>query len=578
MKKSKVPITVFFIICTVLVAVLARLEEIAQFNAKLNEKRIKEEEYLEEHTYLPYQTPVVSSEDSTIQDDVQNAVQLISSSLDLPNSTSELPVENKSLAPRSSDSSVEDWSDVKVVNSHPALSHVSHISDSDDDWDDVQPIESKSNPKIKSDDDWDDVQPIESKSNIKQKKNNSDLVIPPPVSSQRSHRMNRRRVIKASDSWSNDDWDDVQPNIKPQKSIPDSSTIKSDDDWDDVKPMNKPIESKSNSTIKSDDDWDDVQPIESKSNVKQKNNSDLVIPPPVSSQRSHRMNRRRVIKASDSWSNDDWDDVQPMNKSTESKSNSKIKSDDDWDDVQPIVKPTESKSNSRIESDDDWDDVKPIEFKSNPKIESDDDWDDVQPTESKSNPKIKSDDDWDDVQPMNKPIESKSNPKIKSDDDWDDVQPIESKSNPKIESDDDWDDIQPIESKSNPKIESDDDWDDIQPNPSPNSSKIESVKSRQNPPQLTHRRRNKKLTVDMKLWSKTLLDGSVSINDQTPSATSSRDSRNSNPDSKESESGDSASVESTSFNSPKGNKAVATALSTIPDFDFLSSSTLPLFS
>ena len=104
------------------------------------------------------------------------------------------------------------------------------------------------------------------------------------------------------------------------------------------------------------------------------------------------------------------------------------------------------------------------------------------------------------------------------------------------------------------------------------------MKSRQNPPQLTHRRRNKKLTVDMKLWSKTLLDGSVSINDQTPSATSSRDSRNSNPDSKESESGDSASVESTSFNSPKGNKAVATALSTIPDFDFLSSSTLPLFS
>ena len=535
LKKSKVPITVFFIICTVLVAVLARLEEIAQFNAKLNEKRIKEEEYLEEHTYLPYQTPVVSSEDSTIQDDVQNAVQLISSSLDLPNSTSELPVENKSLAPRSSDSSVEDWSDVKVVNSHPALSHVSHISDSDDDWDDVQPIESKSNPKIKSDDDWDDVQPIESKSNIKQKKNNSDLVIPPPVSSQRSHRMNRRRVIKASDSWSNDDWDDVQPNIKPQKSIPDSSTIKSDDDWDDVKPMNKPIESKSNSTIKSDDDWDDVQPIESKSNVKQKNNSDLVIPPPVSSQRSHRMNRRRVIKASDSWSNDDWDDVQPMNKSTESKSNSKIKSDDDWDDVQPIVKPTESKSNSRIESDDDWDDVQPIESKSNPKIESDDDWDDIQPIESKSNPKIESDDD-------------------------------------------DWDDIQPIESKSNPKIESDDDWDDIQPNPSPNSSKIESVKSRQNPPQLTHRRRNKKLTVDMKLWSKTLLDGSVSINDQTPSATSSRDSRNSNPDSKESESGDSASVESTSFNSPKGNKAVATALSTIPDFDFLSSSTLPLFS
>ena len=393
MKKSKVPITVFFIICTVLVAVLARLEEIAQFNAKLNEKRIKEEEYLEEHTYLPYQTPVVSSEDSTIQDDVQNAVQLISSSLDLPNSTSELPVENKSLAPRSSDSSVEDWSDVKVVNSHPTLSHVSHISDSDDDWDDVQPIESKSNPKIESD-----------------------------------------------------------------------------------------------------DDWDDVQPIESKSNVKQKNNSDLVIPPPVSSQRSHRMNRRRVIKASDSWSNDDWDDVQPMNKSTESKSNSKIKSDDDWDDVQPIVKPTESKSNSTIESDDDWDDV------------------------------------------------------------------------------------QPTESKSNPKIESDDDWDDIQPNPSPNSSKIESVKSRQNPPQLTHRRRNKKLTVDMKLWSKTLLDGSVSINDQTPSATSSRDSRNCNPDSKESESGDSASVESTSFNSPKGNKAVATALSTIPDFDFLSSSTLPLFS
>ena len=103
-------------------------------NAKLNEELRKEEQYLDEHYYVPVRSPRKQSGDGDSAQSEKESVLSMRSTKSNRSSLKSLMASSdvKDLTQYKEDS-IEDWEDIRMISPIPTVMNID-FSDSDDDW------------------------------------------------------------------------------------------------------------------------------------------------------------------------------------------------------------------------------------------------------------------------------------------------------------------------------------------------------------------------------------------------------------------------------------------------------------
>ena len=362
--------------------VLARLEEIALINAKLNEELRKEEQYLNEHYYVPVQPPRKQSGDvDATKSDKESVLSMRSTKSNRSSLKSLMASSDFKDLTQYQDDSIEDWEDVRVISPVPTVMNIS-FSDSDDDWV-KSPVkivasarsgrsgksrkgESAKNERVEkqakgmdSEDEWETAE-------------EKTLPAPRSVGSQRAPNRNERR--RRGSSQAKVDESEVKAAVETSKNVGIESDVNSkneDENEDDSEEweVSKPATVVSKPSDQWDDDsdeWEESKPAESKpaeSKPAESKPIELTMKPPRAT------SRRRAAKLSAKQPN-----VQ----------RSKEDSEDEWKDSKPIeltVKPPRKTTKRREVNTS----TKPsqIQINKDKENESEDEWEESKPAQSK---------------------------------------------------------------------------------------------------------------------------------------------------------------------------------------------------
>ncbi|CBK21023.2 uncharacterized protein [Blastocystis hominis] len=267
---------------------LARLEEIAMINAKLNEELRKEEQYLDEHYYVPVRSPRKQSGDEDSTKTEKESVLSMRSTKSNRSSLKSLMASSdvKDLTQYKEDS-IEDWEDIRVISPIPTVMNID-FSDSDEDWG-KSPVKvvastksaksakpakgelggkqatrmdananANANADSDSEDDWETAE---------------EKTLPPPRSSGSQRVTSRNERRRRENSQSKLSKAEGETTVEKAKTSATGSTAKSmkgmddesDEEWEESKPVTIISKTTDNWDDDSDDEWEESKPAESKS-------------------------------------------------------------------------------------------------------------------------------------------------------------------------------------------------------------------------------------------------------------------------------------------------------------------------